>query len=250
MSLFHKENENKSANVFRMKAAKHEESKAEKIARDLVDAGILDDPAQRSVSAEYKIRQILHEYQKALNEEKQKGSTGYKGKFADVVNRVLMALNNGRAVPLHWFACRTAGKVDIYVTASDGKRYAIEIKTGAGELARAETIELAYNGLADACDAKKLIVWYPFIDEFDVLAEDALDEFDSMFHIFLPIDELMAQLEKYNGNIDTWLREPNENTVNFQNLKSEKKRKFLRQLASEYSYDWPTFRDFGKLVKQ
>ena len=250
MSLFHKENENKSGNVFRMKSAEHEAKKAELIAQKLVDAGILENPAQRSIMAEHKIRQIVREYQNELKAEMLKGSTGWKGKFADVANRVLMAMNNGRAVPLQWFACRTAGKVDIYVTGADGKRYAVEIKTGAGELARAETIEQAYDGLADACDAEKLIVWYPFIDEFDALADDALDEFDSMFHIFLPVGELMEHLKEYNGNIDTWLREPNENTVNFQNLKSEKKRKFLRQLANEHSYDWPTFRDFGKVVKQ
>ncbi len=241
---------NKSGEYFREKARQSEEAKSAKIAQELVDAGILENPAQRTVMAEYKIREIMARYQQVLKEEAGKGSTGYKGKYADVANRVLMALHNGRAIPLHWFSCRTAGKVDIYVTDENGKRNATEVKTGAGELARAETIELAYNGLADACDAKKLIVWYPFIDEFDALAPDALDEFDSMFHIFLPVDELMGYLKEYNGNIDTWLREPNENTVNFQNLKSEKKRKFLRQLAHEHSYDWPTFRDFGKLVKQ
>lgn len=250
MSMFHKENKNNSGNSFRAKAAEHEAKKAEQIALKLTDAGILENPAQRSITSEAKIRQIMRQYQKELEAEMLKKSTGYKGKFADVANRVLMAMNNGRAVPLHWFACRTAGKVDIYVTGADGKRYAVEIKTGAGELARADTLEEAYAGLADACDAEKLIVWYPFIDEFNALAEDALDEFDSMFHIFLPVGELMDLLKEYNGNIDTWLREPNENTVNFQNLKSERKRKFLRKLASQHSYDWPTFRDFGKVVKQ
>lgn len=252
MSMFHKEEntKNESANAFRMKAAEHEAKKAEKIARKLVNEGILESPAQRSITSEAKIRRIVRQYQKELEAEKLKKSTGYKGKFADVANRVLMAMNNGRAVPLHWFACRTAGKVDIYVTGEDGKRYAVEVKTGAGELARAETLEQAYEGLADACDAEKLIVWYPFIDEFDALAEDALDEFDSMFHIFLPIGELMERLKEYNGDIDTWLREPNKNTVNFQNLRSETKRKFLRKLAFQHSYDWPTFRDYGKVVKQ
>lgn len=239
----------KNSNHFREKARIREEEKSAKIAQDLTDAGILENPAQRSVSTENKIRQIMARYQDELRAEMLKGSTGYKGKFADVANRVLMAMNNGRAIPLHWFACRTAGKVDIFVTGEDGKRYAVEIKTGAGELARADTLEEAHRAIADACDANKLIVWYPFIDEFDALAPDALDEFDSTFHLFMPVGQLFDLLKEYNGNIDTWLREPNENTVNFQNLRSEKKRKFLRKLAAE-SYDWPTFRDYGKVVKQ
>lgn len=239
----------KNSNHFREKAQQREDEKSAKIAQDLVNAGILENPAQRTVMAEYKIREIMARYQQELMAEAGKGSTGYKGKFADVANRVLMAMNNGRAVPLHWFSCRMAGKVDIYVTGADGKRYAVEIKTGAGELGRGDTLEEAHRAIADACDANKLIVWYPFIDEFDALVADALDEFDSTFHLFMPVGQLFDLLEEYNGNIDTWLREPNENTVNFQNLKSEKKRKFLRKLAAE-SYDWPTFRDFGKVVKQ
>lgn len=247
-----------TSQYFKDRANKERANKERKIAEGLFSAGIIESPMQKSISSESAIYRAVAEYQRQLQVEKDKDSTGTVGKFCDVADRVLMNLHRDHAIPVSWFACRGAGQADITVYIDDEKtadaigktRVNVEGKTGAGVLAAGADIAECYDLLSDACDAGKWFLWRYDVTNFDPLATDALDEIDYLPHIFLPTDELFAKLESYNGTIDTWLREPNATTVNFQSLKtSAKKRKFLQELAMD-SYDWPTFRDYGKLVKQ
>lgn len=225
------------------------------IAESLYNEGIIASRSQMTLYAEEKIRHAFLLYvAKCLQAEKDKKSTGTTGKFLDVANRVLKALNRAQGISIEEFACRSAVLPDIVAIADESEKIAgkssvhVELKSGAGELARAEDIGACYELIADACENGKFIVWYFDVEGFDIFNPEALENVDYLPHIFLPLGELLERLASYKGGIETWLREPNANSVNFQTL-SEKKKKFLRELALE-SYDWPTCRDYGKLRKQ
>lgn len=225
------------------------------IAESLYNEGIIPAKNQRTISGDDLLNAFRIYVKKCLYAEMLKKSTGYKGKYADVFNRVQKAINRELQMDIVDFACRDATLPDITVYADEktaeklGKASVqVEIKTNGGVLATGKELAECYEVLARACENGKWFVWYFDIDNFDPFAENAEEEFDYLPHLFMPIDELLEKLTEYKGDIDTWLREPTNTTVNFQNL-SPKKRKFLYSLTAD-SYDWPTFRDYGKLKKQ
>lgn len=239
----------------RERARLAKEAKSAKIALDLYNAGIIPTVAQRSVSGDA-IKEALERYLTALKEEAAKDSTGYRGKYTDVVNRAKMRIARGQALDIVDLACRASVYPDVTVYANNasieklgGKtRIQVEIKTGKGCIAAGRDMSEAYETLANACERDSWIVWYYDIGDFDIFKPDAWEDFDYLPYIFLPMGKLWELLEGYNGTIDTWLREPNPTTINFQNV-SQKKLRFLDDLAAEYSYNWPIFRDTGKLVQ-
>ena len=241
--------------TMREKAKIERENKRAIIAESLYNEGIIATRSQRQLHADEKIRHAFALYVgKCLQAEKEKKSTGTTGKFLDVANRVLKALNRGMGINIEEFACRSAILPDIVAIADESEKIAgktsvhVELKSGAGELARGKDIGACYDLIADACETGKFIVWYFDVDSFDIFNEESLDNVDYLPHIFLSWGELLERLASYKGGIDTWLREPNPTSVNFQTL-SEKKKAFLRELAKD-SYDWPTCRDYGLLRKQ
>ena len=106
------------------------------------------------------------------------------------------------------------------------------------------TFAMKYETLASACEHERWIVWYYDIGDFDIFKPNAWEDFDYLPHLFMPVGQLWELLETYNGTIDTWLREPNPTTINFQNL-SQKKIRFLDDLAAEYSYHCQLKSDYG-----
>lgn len=239
----------------RKRAKLAREGKRAVIAESLYNEGIIPSKNQRTLSGEDLMNAFRVYVKKCLYTEAQKRSTGYKGKYADVYNRVQKAYSHNSSMDIVDFACRDATLPDITTYADEEganmlkkRSIQVEIKTHAGVLATGKELAECYEVLARACDAGKWIVWYFDMESFNPFAENAEEDFDYLPHLFMPVGELLEKLTSYNGEVDTWLREPTDTTVNFQNL-SPKKRKFLHSLTAE-SYDWPAFRDYGRLMKQ
>ena len=223
------------------------------ITEKLVSAGIIQQ-GQKEI-APSKIRAAFKAaYMPELLAQETKASTGGAGKFADVANRCLMREARELPMAIDDLRCRNCSMKDInvYIDANDkqtaGKlnrsRVAVEIKTGAGCLAQAGDVADSWQALADAIDADKLIVWYP--SSLDGWQDGEIDAVDDAPYFFGTYGQLFDKLTEYNGTIDTWLKVCGT-AVNFQNvLSSGKKTAFLEEVCQS-GWDWPMFRDWGRI---
>lgn len=242
---------------FRNRAKEAKENRAAKIAVDLFDHGIIDSTSQRSISGEETLRKAWENYVHGeLIDQLNKGSTGTFGKACDSFNRCKKAANRGYSLDIVDIACRPAGMVDITIQCDEEaaetlekSRITCELKSGGGCVANGATIDECWQVLADACDNGKWLVWYFDVRGFDVTKANAWEKFDELPCIFLPMDELAYHLEEYK-NLETWFKVNGETAINFQNVaNSDKKTSWLYHIFDNYSYDWPTFRDTGALVR-
>lgn len=248
----------------RAKAREERENRAAKIALDLYENGIIANTSQRSISGE-KLRMAWENYvwgelaRQAAGKDGKRGSTGTTGKGYDSGDRLHMADARGWSVDIVDIACRPAGQPDITVQCDEkaaeqlGKsRITVEGKTGGGCIANGASLDECWNVIADACEAGKWIAWRFDVGEVDLMKPDAWETMDETPCIFLPIDELCHYLEEYKGgdNLETWFKVNGETAINFQSVEnSGKKKSWLYMIYTQYSYDWPTFRDWGRLVK-
>ena len=246
----------------RAKAREERENRAAKIALDLYENGIIANTSQRSISGE-KLRMAWENYvwgelaRQAEGKDGKRGSTGTKGKAFDSGDRLKMADARGWSVDIVDIACRPAGQPDITVQCDEkaaeqlGKsRITVEGKTGGGCIANGASVDECWNVIANACEAEKWIAWRFDVKEVDVMKADAWDEFDESPCIFLPINQLCCYLKQFKGNLETWFKVNGETAINFQTVEgSDKKKSWLYKIYNECSYDWPTFRDWGRLVR-
>lgn len=250
------------AKKFSQKAREERENRAAKIAVDLFENGIIKTVAQRSISGETIGKAWQHYCKKELaaqaeGKDGKRGSTGTFGKAADSFNRCKKAYNRELSLDIVDIACRPAGIPDITIQCEEKtaellekSRITCELKSGGGCVASGASEAECWQVIADACEAGKWLVWYFDYRGFDVMAENAWEKFDELPCIFLPMDALTHYLEEFKGNVETWFKVNGETTINFQTvLTSEKKTSWLYHIYDEYSFDWPTFRDWGKLVK-
>lgn len=193
-------------------------------------------------------------YLPELLAQESKASTGGAGKFADVANRALMNEARERPMSIADLHCRTSSQKDIFVsldtsdtkTAQLGKsRAAVEVKTGAGVLAQGVDEADSWRILAEAVRDDKLIVWYPLgVPDWQ---DGELDAVDDMPYFFGTYSQLFGMLEGYGKGLQTWLKVCGT-AVNFQNVTSSgKKVAFLEEATETAGYDWPMFRDWGRL---
>lgn len=235
----------------REKARAEKENRAAKIAVDLYEHGIIKHTSQRQISGDA-IRMAWENYVSGeLSRQAEKGSTGTFGKAADSFNRCKKAEARGLALDIVDIACRPAGQPDITIQCDDDaagmlekSRIVVELKSGGGCVANGISIDECWQVLADACEAGKWLVWY-----FDPSMR-GWEKFDENPCIFLPMDELVYRLEEFKGDMLTWFKVNGETCINFQSvINSGKKLSWLYHIYDQHSYDWPTFRDTGKLVK-
>jgi hypothetical protein len=253
------------AQELRAKAKDERENRAAKIALALYENGIIDHTSQRSISGE-KLRLAWEDYawgelaRQAQGKDGKRGSTGTGGKGCDSYDRLHMAYMREYSVDIVDIACRPAGLPDITVQCDEkaaaklGKsRIQVEGKTNAGCLVTGETLDECWSIIADACERGKWIAWRFAFKPETVLQADAWDTIDDSPCIFLPINDLCCYLKQYKGekgNLETWFKVNGETAINFQTTEgSEKKKSWLYKIYNECSYDWPTFRDWGKLIK-
>lgn len=232
-------------------AKQEKENRAAIIAVDLYKKGIIKHTSQRQISGET-IRKAWENYVGGeLMRQAVKGSTGTFGKAADSFNRCRKAWARGLALDIVDIACRPAGQPDITVQCDENaaemlekSRIVVELKSGGGCIANGVSIDECWQVLADACEAGKWLAWY-----FDPSMQ-GWEKFDELPCIFLPMDELTYRLEEFKGDMMTWFKVNGDTAINFQTVSnSEKKKSWLYHIYDQYSYDWPTFRDTGKLVK-
>ena len=242
----------------KQKANENKENRASVVAVDLYRAGIIKDTTIRTLANRDSIKKaVIHYVMRELASQKEKGSTATIGKTADSWNRAKKAIARGLSVDLVDIPCRPAGQYDIMVGCDDeaaemlGKSStAVEIKTGGGTLINGATRDECWDILAEACKAQKWVAWYFDVRGFDPFAEKAWDKFDELPCIFLNADELLYRLKEYGKDVETWFKFNGDTALNFQTvINSEKKTTFLYHILDDYSYDWPTFRDTGRLVK-
>lgn len=224
------------------------------IMNTLVEAGIIQ-PGQQEVGPEKIKSAFKATYLPELLRQEQKSSTGGAGKFADVANRCLMRIAREQAMPIADLRCRTASCPDIFVypdsedltsrnIVNSRSRVAVEMKTGAGQLAIASELAESWFILSRAIETGKMIVWYPF--GIQGWQDGELEIVDDMPYFFGTYDQLFSLLEGYNGSIGTWLKVCGS-CVNFQNVTSSgKKMAFLEELCQS-GWDWPMFRDWGRI---
>lgn len=248
----------------RAKAREERENRAAKIALDLYENGIISNTSQRSISGE-KLRMAWENYvwgelaRQAEGKDGKRGSTGTIGKACDSGDRLKMADARGYSVDIVDIACRPAGLPDITVQCDEQaaetlekSRIIVEGKTGGGCLVNGSSVDECWGIIADACDAGKWIAWRFDVKGLDVMAADGWEQLDETPCIFLPMDELCHYLDEYKGgdNLETWFKVNGETAINFQTVESSaKKKSWLYKIYNEYSYDWPVFRDWGKLVR-
>lgn len=245
------------ANKLYQKSDEWKENRASLLAQSMLDYGVISSIAQRTISGG-SIRTAYEWYlSTTLTEQDAKGSTGSKGKALDMGNRALYNFHRERPMHIADCACRPAGTPDIVITLADEtaeklekSRVNVEVKSGGGCVASGATRDECLQVMAYACEAEKWLVWYFDVDSFHINAADAWHAIDRLPAIFLPVDHLLHYLEEYNGKLDTWFKFNGETLYNFQNpTSSAKKLDFLYDLYEKYSFDWPTFRDEGRLVK-
>lgn len=239
------------AKKLREKAKAEKENRAAKIALDLYERGVISHTSQRQISGDA-LRAAWENYVNGeLSRQAVKGSTGTFGKAADSFNRCRKAWARKLPLEITDVACRPAGQPDITIQCDEEaaemlekSRITVELKSGGGVIANGISIDECWQVIADACEAGKWIAWY--IDPTLM----GWERFDENPCIFLPMDELIYHLEAFKGDITTWFKVNGETMINFQTISnSEKKRSWLYHIYDRYSYDWPTFRDTGKLVK-
>lgn len=182
-------------------------------------------------------------------------STGGAGKYNDVAQRMLYHVNRDTAMRVIDLRCRPLSMADISVIIDNedkrtagifgGKaRVGVEQKTGAGALAQTEDELVSWRLLARACDEGKLICWFPF--SIPNWQEGKLDELDDVPYFFGTYEMLFATLYQYREDIRTWLKVCGS-AVNFQNVLSSGKKVAFLEEACETGWDWPLFRDWGRI---
>ena len=220
------------------------------IMKTLVEAGIIQS-GQQEIGPEKIESAFKATYLPELLRQEEKSSTGGAGKFADVANRCLMRIAREQAMPIADLRCRPASCPDIFVY-PDGNdltscnvlggrsRVAVEMKTGAGQLAIASELAESWFILSRAIETEKMIVWYPF--GIQGWQDGELGVVDDMPCFFGTYGQLFDKLAEYNGDVKTWLKVCGS-CVNFQNVTSSgKKMAFLEELC-QTGYDWPLFRN-------
>ena len=232
------------------------EKAAASIAERLIAAGIIK-PGQKEIPP-HKIRDAFEKaYMPELLQQEGKGSTGGAGKFADPANRCLMREARGLYMPIVDLRCRPCTKADvnIYTDIDDSRtveeilchRVTVEIKTGAGCLSMAGELSESWRVLIDALEGEKWLIWYPF--SIHGWQDGNIETVDNAPYFFGRYKELFHLLEKYNGDIGTWLKVCG-NAINFQNVTSSGKKMAFLEGVCECGYDWPLFRDWGRLRKK
>ena len=189
-----------------------------------------------------------------LLRQEEKASTGGGGKFADIGNRCLMREARGLAMPIYDLRCRGVSQPDItiFLDGNDEKtveffgrtRSTAELKTGAGCLAGAGELAASWYALIRAIETNKLIIWYPY--GINGWQEGNIDTIDETPYFFGTYRKLFNLLSEYNGGIGTWLKECGEN-VNFQNIRTSGKKMAYLETVCEQGFDWPLFRDWGRI---
>lgn len=182
-------------------------------------------------------------------------STGSAGKYNDIAQRMLYHINRDTPMRIIDLRCRPLSLADISVVvdssdkrtteALDGKnRIGVEQKTGAGALAQTEDELVSWKMLARACDEGKTICWFPFsIPDWQ---EGKLETLDDVPHFFGTYEMLFSVLYQYKEDIKTWLKVCG-NAVNFQNVMTSGKKIAFLEEACEGGWDWPLFRDWGRI---
>lgn len=223
------------------------------ISEKLVTAGIIK-AGQKEIAPE-KIRDAFAAAcMPELLRQEEKASTGGGGKFADIANRCLMREARELAMPIYDLRCRGVSQPDITVFAdtNDEKtveffgrtRTTAELKTGAGCLAGAGELAASWYALIRAIETNRLIIWYPYgINGWQEGNIDTIDETPYFFGTYRGLFNLLSQ---YNGGIGTWLKACGEN-VNFQNVRTSGKKMAYLETVCEQGFDWPMFRDWGRI---
>lgn len=223
------------------------------ISEKLMAAGIIK-AGQKEVGPE-KIRDAFAAAcMPELLRQEEKASTGGGGKFADIANRCLMREARELAMPIYDLRCRGVSQPDItvFVDSNDEKtveffgrtRSTAELKTGAGCLAGAGELAASWYALIRAIETNKLIIWYPY--GIQGWQNGNIDCIDEMPYFFGTYRKLFNLLSEYNGGIGTWLKACGEN-VNFQNVTTSGKKMAYLETVCENGFDWPMFRDWGRI---
>ena len=223
------------------------------ISEKLVAAGIIK-AGQKEVGPE-KIRDAFAAAcMPELLRQEEKASTGGGGKFADIGNRCLMREARGLSMPIYDLRCRGVSQPDItvFLDGNDEKtveffgrtRSTAELKTGAGCLAGAGELAASWYALIRAIETGKLIIWYPY--GINGWQDGNIDTIDDMPYFFGTYRNLFNLLSGYNGGIGTWLKACGEN-VNFQNIRTSGKKMAYLETVCEQGFDWPLFRDWGRI---
>ena len=223
------------------------------ISEKLVAAGIIK-AGQKEVGPE-KIRDAFAAAcMPELLRQEEKASTGGGGKFADIGNRCLMREARALSMPIYDLRCRGVSQPDItiFVDGNDEKtveffgrtRSTAELKTGAGCLAGAGELAASWYALIRAIETNKLIIWYPY--GINGWQEGNIDTIDETPFFFGTYRKLFNLLSEYNGGIGTWLKECGEN-VNFQNIRTSGKKMAYLETVCQQGFDWPLFRDWGRI---
>ena len=224
------------------------EKAAASIAERLIAAGIIK-PGQKEIPP-HKIRDAFEKaYMPELLQQEGKGSTGGAGKFADPANRCLMREARGLYMPIVDLRCRPCTKADvnIYTDIDDSRtveeipchRVTVEIKTGAGCLSMAGELSESWRVLIDALEGEKWLVWYPF--SIQGWQDGDIETVDNAPYFFGRYKDLFHLLEKYNGDVGTWLKVCG-NAINFQNVTSSGKKMAFLEGVCECGYDSKTGR--------
>lgn len=182
-------------------------------------------------------------------------STGGAGKYNDIAQRMLYHINRDTCMEIIDLRCRPLSMADITVVidttdkrtaeAMDGKaRVGVEQKTGAGALAQTEDELISWKMLERACDEGRLICWFPF--SIPNWQEGNLDTLDDVPYFFGTYDMLFSTLYQYREDIRTWLKVCG-NAVNFQNVTTSGKKIAFLEEACEGGWNWPLFRDWGRI---
>ena len=223
------------------------------ISEKLMAAGIIK-AGQKEVGPE-KIRDAFAAAcMPELLRQEEKASTGGGGKFADIANRCLMREARELAMPIYDLRCRGVSQPDItiFIDGNDEKtveffgrtRSTAELKTGAGCLAGAGELAASWYALIRAIETNKLIIWYPY--GINGWQDGNIDCIDDMPYFFGTYRNLFNLLSQYNGGIGTWLKACGEN-VNFQNVRTSGKKMAYLETVCEQGFDWPMFRDWGRI---
>lgn len=223
------------------------------ITEKLLAAGLIR-PGQKEIGPEKIETAFRVAYMPELLNQEAKNSTGGAGKFTDTGNRCLMRIARWLSMPIYDLRCRPCSVADMFVytdrqdaqTASvfPSIRVAEEVKTGAGCLAYAGELAESWGALVQAIETGKTIVWYPF--SVHGWQDGDLSRIDSAPHFFGTYKQLFDLLETYNGSIDTWLKVCGQG-VNFQNVNTSGKKSAFLEYVCEQGWDWPTFRDWGRI---
>lgn len=182
-------------------------------------------------------------------------STGSAGKYNDIAQRMVYHIDRDTPMRIVDLRCRPLSMADITVPVDEkdsktavllgGKaRIAVEQKTGAGALAQTEDELVSWRLLAKACDEGKFICWFPF--SIPNWQSGKLEDLDSIPYFFGTYEMLFAALYEYREDIRTWLKVCGT-AVNFQNITSSGKKMAFLEGVCENGWNWPMFRDWGRI---